>query len=203
MARLVAGIALVVAALAGSRFSGTVDLARFPVAWWGIVLALDGAVRLRRGTSPLLRPRDLFACALASVAFWDAFELLNLRLHDWWYVGVPRTALAGAAFLAISYATVLPAVRLALPLVAKGPGTGRIVAIPRGPRRARLLAGAGIAMLLAAAFAPRIAFPLAWIFLWPLCEAAVATRRDDEPRIASPLQALRAGRPDLPLGALA
>ena len=58
-------------------------------------------------------------------------------------------------------------------------------------------------MLLAAAFAPRVAFPLAWIFLWPLCEAAVATRRDDEPRIASPLQALRAGRPDLPLRALA
>ena len=176
MRRLTAGIAIIAFALVAAHLSEAADLFRFPIAWWGIVLALDGAVRARHGSSPFARPRDFIRCALASVAFWDAFELLNLRLHDWWYVGVPRTALAGAAFSAISYATVLPAVRLALALVAKASGAERIVAVPTRPRRARLLAGAGIAMLLAAAFAPRVAFPLAWIFLWPLCEAAVATR---------------------------
>jgi hypothetical protein len=201
--RLAAGIAIVAFALVASQLSEAADLFRFPVAWWGIVLALDGAVRARHGSSPFARPGDFVACALASVAFWDALELLNLRLHDWWYVGVPRSALEGAAFSAISYATVLPAVRLALALVAPAPGAERIVAVPATPGTAWLLAGAGVAMLAAALGAPRVAFPLAWIFLWPLCEAAVAGRRDDEPWLASPLQALRAGRRDLPLRALA
>jgi hypothetical protein len=137
------------------------------------------------------------------VAFWDTFELLNLRLHDWWYVGVPRRALAGAVFSAISYATVLPAVRLALALVAPTPGAERVVAVPAKAGRAASLLAMGVAMLAAALAAPRTAFPLAGIFLWPLCEAAVATRRDDQPRIASPLQALRVGRRNLPLRALA
>jgi hypothetical protein len=201
--RLAAGIAIVAFSLVASRLSEAADLLRFPIAWWGIVLALDGAVRARHGSSPFARPGEFVACALASVAFWDAFELLNLRLHDWWYVGVPRSAAAGAVFSALSYATVLPAVRLALALVAPTPGRERIVAVPARPGSTVLLAGAGFAMLAAAIAAPGVAFPLAWIFLWPLCEAAVAGRRDDEPRLASPLQALRAGRRDLPLRALA
>jgi hypothetical protein len=202
MLRLATGLAVIAAALVASRLSEAFDLMRFPLAWWGIVLALDGAVRVRHGWSPLRRPGDLFACALASVAFWDAFELLNLRLHDWWYVGVPRNALAGAAFSAVSYATVLPAVRLALALLAPAPGEERIAAVP-APGKGAWLALAGIAMLGAAVAAPRFAFPLAWIFLWPLCESLVAGRRDETPAVASPLQALRAGRRDLPIRALA
>jgi len=202
MPRLATGLAVIAATVVASRFSVTIDLLRFPVAWWGIVLALDGAVRMRHGWSPFARARDLFACALASVAFWDAFELLNLRLHDWWYVGVPRNALAGAAFSAISYATVLPAVRLALALLAPAPGAERIAAAP-APGKAAPLAAAGIAMLAAALAAPRFAFPLAWIFLWPLCESLVARLCDETPAVASPLQAWRAGRLDLPLRAVA
>ena len=202
MPRLATGLAVIAATVVASRFSGTVDLVRFPVAWWGIVLALDGAVRMRHGWSPFARPRALFACALASVAFWDAFELLNLRLHDWWYVGVPRNAFAGAAFSAISYATVLPAVRLAFALVAPARGAERIAAAP-APGKAAPLSAAGIAMLAAALAAPRFAFPFAWIFLWPLCESLLLPLRDEMPALASPLQAWRAGRRDLPLRAMA
>jgi hypothetical protein len=202
MLRLATGLAVILATLIASRVSDGFDLMRFPLAWWGIVLALDGAVRVRHRWSPFATPGDLLACALASVAFWDVFELLNLRLHDWWYVGVPRNALAGAAFSAISYATVLPAVRLALALLAPAPGAERIAAAPAPGKRARL-AAAGIAMLAAALAVPDVAFPFAWIFLWPLCESLVAGIRDETPAVASPLQALRAGRRDLPLRALA
>ena len=129
-------------------------------------------------------------------------ELLNLRLHDWWYVGVPRNPLVGAAFSAISYATVLPAVRLALALVAPTPGAERIAAV-RSPEKAREMAAVGLAMLAAAVAAPRVAFPFAWIFLWPFCEALLSRLRDDTPTIASPLQAWRAGRRDLVVRTLA
>ena len=202
MWRLATGLAVIAATVVASRLSETIDLFRFPLAWWGIVLALDGGVRVRHGSSPFGSAREVVACALASVAFWDAFELLNLRLHDWWYVGVPRNALAGAAFSAISYATVLPAVRLALALVAPAPGAERIIA-GAAPGKAGRLVAAGMAMLAAAVAAPRFAFPFAWIFLWPLCESLVAGRRGDGPAVASPLQAFRAGRRDLVLRTLA
>src|SRR5256885_6846024 len=202
MWRLATGLCVIAATLAASRLSHSVDLFRFPLAWWGIVLALDGAVRLRHGWSPFGKPRDVVVHAIASVAFWDAFELLNLRLHDWWYVGVPRNPLAGAAFSAISYATVLPAVRLALAIVAPAPRAERIVAAASCGKRGRT-AVAGAAMLAAAVLAPRVAFPFAWIFLWPLCESLLAGRRDETPAVASPLQAFCTGRRDLVLRTLA
>jgi len=202
MLRLATGLAVIAATVVASRLSEAVDLMRFPLAWWGIVLALDGAVRVRHGSSPFVRIGDLVACAVASVAFWDAFELLNLRLHDWWYVGVPRNPLAGAAFSAISYATVLPAARLALALVAPVPGGERTVAVA-APVQTGWMAAAGLAMLAAALAAPRIAFPFAWIFLWPLCEALLSRVQDATPGVASPLQAWRAVRRDLVLRTLA
>ena len=193
MLRLVSGVAAVIGTLLLSRRSELVDLWRFPICWWGVLFALDGAVRMRHKASPLPRARDLLACAAASVLFWDFFELLDLRLHDWWYVGVPRTRPGGAAFSAICFATVLPAVRLGLALISPRPDAG-IGVPPPSPRAARVLLAlfaASLALLLAF---PTVAFPLAWLLLWFLFEGELARRRcDQEPRLESPLQAFRAG----------
>jgi Domain of unknown function (DUF4332) len=190
--RVLAGIAIVAATLALSRSFEQVDLVRFALCWWGVLLALSGAVRMRHGWSPFARPRDFVACAAASVLFWDLFELLNLRLHDWWYVGVPRTAAAGAAFSAVCYATVLPAARYAAALALPRSQSGMGVA-PAKPDLARpLFAAFGVSLALVLAL-PRVAFPLAWLLLWFLFEAELARRGDREPRLSSPLEAWRAG----------
>jgi hypothetical protein len=182
----------VIGTLLLSRWSERVDLWRFAICWWGVLLALDGAVRLRHGASPLARARDLVACAAASVLFWDLFELLDLRLRDWWYVGVPRTPIAGAAFSALCFATVLPAVRLGLSLISPRPDAG-VRSTPPAPRAAPTLFALFAASLgLVLAF-PAVAFPLAWLLLWFLFEAELARRRDAEPRLPGPLQAWRAG----------
>lgn len=202
MARLIAGLALVAATLVASRASHAVDLFRFPLCWWGVLLALDGAVRIRHGESPLPRAGDWLRVCAASVVFWDVFELVNLRLRDWWYRGVPRDVLAGAAFSAVSFATVLPAARLGSALLSGAPfaGTGRAAAQPR--RAAPLLAAGFGALALALAF-PTVAFPLAWVFLWPILEGALALRSDAGARLLSPLQALRAGDRSVALRLLA
>src|SRR5713101_3569102 len=106
------GLSGLVLTLALSRASEAVDLLRFPLAWWCVVLALWGAVSLRHGRDALPEVRELALLAAGSVLFWDLFELLNLRLRNWWYVGLPRAALSGALFSAASFATVLPAARL-------------------------------------------------------------------------------------------
>jgi hypothetical protein len=188
----VAGIAVVAGTLALSRNFEPIDLARFALCWWGVLLALSGAVRLRHGQSPFARPREFVACAAASVLFWDLFELLNFRLHDWWYVGVPRTALGGAAFSLVCYATVLPAARYALALASPQPQSGTGVA-PAAPRAARQLFAAFAVSLALVLAVPRVAFPLAWLLLWFAFEAELARRSDREPHLLSPLEAWRAG----------
>jgi hypothetical protein len=194
---LLAGLCLIGGTLLAARASAPVDLFRFPLCWIGVLLALDGLARLRRGRSPLATPADWVACAAASIFFWDVFELVDLRLQNWWYTGVSPSALGSAAFAAVSFATVLPAVRLGLfalhePAEVKAPG-----------RRAAPLFALGLAMLLLALAFPKQAFPLAWLFLWPLCEGAAALlpRRT----LPTPLEArifVRTALIGLPLGIL-
>ena len=192
MLRLVTGVVVIAGTLALSQRYEQVDLSRFALCWWGLVLALAGAVRLRHRTSPFSGIPDFVACAAASVLFWDLFELLNLRLHDWWYVGVPRTRLGGAAFSAICYATVLPAVRLAFALASPRVDAGIRVA-PAAPRATRPLFTLFAASLALVLVLPRVAFPLAWLLLWFLFEAELLRRHDSTARLSSPLQAWRAG----------
>src|SRR5207302_1085078 len=85
----------------------------------------------------------------------------RVPLRNWWYVGVSPDPWVGSAFAAISFATVLPAVRLGLVHVPEARPDPL-----RSGRRWRI--AAAFAMLLAALAFPRYAFPFAWIFLWPL-----------------------------------
>ena len=158
-------MAFVAATLVASRMSEAIDLLRFPLAWAGVLVALDGLARRRFGRSPLATPADWVACCAASVLLWDVFELVNLRLKNWWYRGVSPDPIAGAIFGAVSFATVLPAVRLLLPDL---PSRRWPVAGSWWP------AAAGGGMLALALAFPRYAFPLAWVFLWPICEALAA-----------------------------
>ena len=163
------GAGSIAAVLLGSHLSARVDLLRFPLAWIGVLIALDGLARWRRGNSPLATAGDWLSVAAASVLFWDIFELIDLRLRNWWYVGVSPDPLASTLFAAVSFATVLPAARLGL------------LHVP-DPAPAPLTTGrawraiAGLLMLALALLFPRYAFPLAWIFLWPICEALAGAR---------------------------
>jgi hypothetical protein len=182
--QVVIGLALLAGVLLASHASERLDLLRFPFAWAAVLIALDGLVRWRRGTSPLRTAGDWVAAAAASVVFWDVFELVNLRLRNWSYVGVSADPWAGSAFALASFATVLPAARLGFALL---PGVE-----PQAASTNRCWkAAAGLLLLAAALSFPRFLFPLAWIFLWPLCEALAGVR--------VPLRAMALG---LPLGLL-
>ncbi|MGZ6126272.1 MAG: hypothetical protein ACXWLR_14995 [Myxococcales bacterium] len=184
MIQLFGGLLFVSGVLIASHSSHRIDLLRFPLAWAGVLVALDGLSRWRRGASPLRTAGDWIAAGAASVLFWDVFELVNLRLQNWSYVGVSPDPWAGSAFALASFATVLPAARLGLGQIR------RVEPAPAAEGRA-WKAAAGLALLALALAFPRHVFPLAWIFLWPLCEALAGVR--------VPLRALILG---LPLGLL-
>jgi hypothetical protein len=180
--QLLFGLAWVCAVLVASGFSHRVDLLRFPLAWAGVLVALDGFSRWRRGASPLRTAGDWVAASAASVLFWDVFELVNLRLRNWGYAGVSPDPWASSAFALVSFATVLPAARLGFAQL-------RDVEPRPAPEGRAWKAAAGLGLLAVALAFPRHAFPLAWIFLWPFCAALAG--------VAVPLRAMALG---LPLG---
>ena len=192
---LAAGLLLIGLTLAFSRLDADVDLLRFPLCWAGVLAALDGAGRLRHGASALPTVRAWLFAGAGSLAFWDLFELLNLRLQNWWYVGVSADLLPSAAFAAVSFATVLPAVRLGEALLRRRgegpiPRAAGLVAAQPGARLPLLLGAGALALPL---LFPRYAFPLAWFFLWPITEGALRLLPRDAEAAPSPLESLRAG----------
>ena len=83
----------------------------FPL-WLGYCLTLDGLVFWRTGTSLLMRsPRRYVGLFLVSTPVWWIFELFNIRLQNWIYMGAEIfTPLEYAFWTTLSFTTVIPAV---------------------------------------------------------------------------------------------
>jgi hypothetical protein len=81
-----------------------------PLIWTLYILFIDSLVRLRSGRS-LLSQR--FPEAVAMFVFsdlgWLVFEVYNLRLRNWYYVGVPAQEVWRTASFFWSFGTIFPA----------------------------------------------------------------------------------------------
>jgi len=94
-------------------FRGVLPVAIYftPIAWTCYILLVDAAVfAIRRRSRLHDEPRQLAWAALLSIPLWTIFELYNLRLQNWTYVGVPiewPLALLGYCW---SFATITPGI---------------------------------------------------------------------------------------------
>jgi hypothetical protein len=90
----------------------------YHLAWWSYIVAADDVNRRVSGRS-LLRDRPAHFAWLAgvSVLWWTLFELVNLRLGNWYYVmSLPWTPLRWAGGV-LAFASVLPGIVETLALV--------------------------------------------------------------------------------------
>jgi len=145
----------------------------YPLVWWSYVAIADG-VLARRGT-PLLTSRGrTVGLAFASWAFWLMFEAINLRIADWFYVGVPELRPVRWVGISLSFATVLPLLlvteRLLDGRVRRDAFRVRPLRLTRWPRGAVQVVGA-LFLVLPLAW-PDYAFPLVWGFLPLLLDPA-------------------------------
>ena len=194
-----AAIAVGVGVLAGSAglmLRGVEPFATsfYLFAWYATLLALYGALALTAGRSPRLRrPMSLLTMLAWSSVLWLFFELLNLRLRDWYYVFVPANAWLRWPSIILSFATVLPAVFGAEALLdARGTFEAtRWPALRVKPALLRNMRVIGALMLILPMVWPRYFFPLVWGTATFLLEPAVY-RRD---RSRSLLADLEQGRP--------
>jgi hypothetical protein len=94
-------------------FRGIEPVATFftPIAWSAYILIADAAVFSISGRSRLQRaPGAFLRMASLSIPLWTIFELYNLRLKNWTYVGVPPFWPWGLIGYAWSFATITPAI---------------------------------------------------------------------------------------------
>ena len=147
----------------------------FAPLWLGYVLVVDGLTARRSGSSLLLRDRRTFwALFVVSAPVWWLFELFNLRLRNWEYLGRDQfTDLEYFALASISFSTVMPAVLGTAELVRTLPWVERLARGPVLRPTGRLEAGlvvTGLAMLAALLLWPRLFFPFVWTSLVFLLE---------------------------------
>ena len=83
----------------------------YQFAWWGYICMADACIQRVQGNSLLMDRRRVFwTMCLVSAAFWFGWEMVNLRLQNWFYLGVPRQLWQRWLGSFIAFATVLPGI---------------------------------------------------------------------------------------------
>lgn len=170
----------------------------FVFAWWSLVFGLDGATYLRRGSSILLtRPRAFFLLLPWSTVFWLFFELVNLRLENWYYVGLPPSAASRFVGIFVSFATVLPGIFEVADFLSTF-GVGDRLKSSRDRWRVtrakgRWMSFIGWSFLILSLCFPRYCYPLIWGATFFLLEPWLARRNQ-----TSLWSHFADGRPGLP-----
>ncbi len=189
-----AGLALLIEPIPGWYYT---------LAWWSYIVAVDDVNRRLDGRSLLRdRFRHLAYLAYASVLWWTLFEIVNLRLGNWYYVMSPAGRPLRWASGVVAFATVLPAIVVTVTLI-ENLGwlrTVRVTPLSWTPRkRAVVLVLGTVSVVLPLAW-PDVFYPLIWgsvIFLlepWNRDHARRSFLRDLEQGEAGPfVRTLAAG----------
>jgi Domain of unknown function (DUF4332) len=128
----------------------------YQLAWWSYIVFADGMNRRLAGRSLIRdRRREFLWLAGLSVAWWCVFELINLRLGNWYYVMSHPVQVARWAAGVLGFATVLPGIVATLELVEN---LGIVRRSP-APRLAWTRRKEGACLALGALF---FALPLLW-----------------------------------------
>jgi hypothetical protein len=165
----------------------------YPLTWLPTLALLEAAVASREGRSFLGRPAFLASALFWSVPFWLFFELLNLRLENWYYVFLPRNAAARWLGIALSFATVIPAILVTERLLESRGIAGSLRARHRRLPSFGPLAGIGALMLALSIAWPRAFFPLVWGGVFLLVDPWVY-RRAPERSLLGDIERGRPGR---------
>ena len=146
----------------------------FPM-WAGYVLAVDGLVRVRRGTSPFSRSRREFVLLFfVSVPAWWVFELFNRRTQNWDYIGAELFSdLEYVVLASIAFSTVMPAVFVTAELVRSFKWVDRIASGPRIERSRKtawFFFSTGWILVALIMIWPNVFYPFIWATMFCLLE---------------------------------
>ena len=135
-------------------------------AWIGLIYTVDMLIRRAEGSSLIIRcGAGFFLLLLWSTTGWFFFELLNLRLENWYYIFVTDRDLLRLVGSFVSFATVFPGIFwIDHFLGVRGVAAQvRSVEVRITPSRLRWFQLFGIGLLALSLLYPRYFFPLVWV----------------------------------------
>jgi len=149
--------------------------------WAPYLWVLDRFLLFRKGQSYFwgglkkAKLKQILWFFAASTSFWLVFEVINFRLKNWFYIGLPNNIWIRWPGYALSYATVLPGILFLSEIIEtylpKSNPTPELLYSEMVGERWSLVAGMGMFLLFIAW--PKVFFPLVWGSLFFILEPAV------------------------------
>lgn len=142
----------------------------FPL-WLGFILAIDGLVLRRTGSSLIVRsPKIMAAMFIVAMPYWWAFEGINAITQNWIYIGAEEnTDVFDYLESSLAFSVVIPAVFEVSELVGSLSFIKRFARLPAlvlERRQVMFAAVLGVLSLVALLLWPSYLFPLTWLSLF-------------------------------------
>ena len=136
--------------------------------WWSYIIFLDAVLSLKYKRFFVL-DRYLPVLIVISSGYWCLFELINIRLQNWFYISLPPEASYRYLGYLLGFGTVLPAIYLTQNAIQSVLGKVRVQSIHIPHYSFYALITGGVTLVLAVAL-PEYCFALAWVFPFLLCD---------------------------------
>ena len=142
----------------------------FPL-WLGFILAVDGLVLRRTGTSLIVRsPKIMAMMFILAVPYWWMFEAINQVIQNWVYMGSnPETSLFSLIQTSLAFSVVIPAVFEVSELVGSFNFINRFARMPAlvlNRQQVAIIGILGVLSLAALLTWPKYLFPITWLSLF-------------------------------------
>ena len=142
----------------------------FPL-WLGFILAIDGLVLRRTGTSLIARsPKIMAAMFIVAMPYWWTFEAINNITHNWVYIGSERNSnVFDYLESSLAFSVVIPAVFEVSELIGSFGFIKRFARLPAlflSRPQVILVAFLGFSSLAALLIWPAYLFPVTWLCLF-------------------------------------
>jgi hypothetical protein len=140
----------------------------YVTSWWSYIIFLDVLLSLKHKRFIVLNRYLLFLIVISS-GYWCLFELINIRLQNWFYINLPQEMSYRYLGYLFGFGTVLPGIYLTQEAIKSILGKIRIqsIHIPHYSLWA-LLTGATTLVLTIAV--PQYCFAFAWVFPFLSCD---------------------------------
>ena len=142
----------------------------FPL-WLGFILAVDGLVLRRTGTSLIVRsPKIMAMMFILAIPYWWMFEAINQVIQNWVYIGSnPETSLFSLIQTSLAFSVVIPAVFEVSELVGSFNFINRFARMPAlvlNRQQVAIIGILGVLSLAALLTWPKYLFPITWLSLF-------------------------------------
>jgi hypothetical protein len=133
------------------------------VFWWSYIVFVDTLLAIRLKRFIILNGNLPFLIVISS-GFWCMYEIINLRLENWFYINLPDKIVLRWAGYMLAFGTVIPALHATKELIRSliGEIGRKPVPLKNYSMSAMCI---GLAALIVTLAFPLYGFPLAWIFL--------------------------------------